>query len=145
LANQMLAYNGIANAAIPFDYKPTKRGGGGALKVLWWQAPTLLNPHFAVGTKDQEACRIFYEPMAAWDRDGNLVPVLASELPDLEKDTLSRDGKTVTWTISRSGFTSTSRRHSGPIRSSASAATSSRSTCSSPTRARSRARRPITS
>jgi peptide/nickel transport system substrate-binding protein len=99
LANQMLAYNGVANAAIPFDYKPTKRGGGGALKVLWWQAPTLLNPHFAVGTKDQEACRIFYEPMAAWDRDGNLVPVLAAELPDLEKDTLSRDGKIVVWKL----------------------------------------------
>ena len=24
--------------------RPTKRGGGGPLKVLWWQAPTLLNP-----------------------------------------------------------------------------------------------------
>jgi peptide/nickel transport system substrate-binding protein len=99
LANQMLAYNGVAMAAEPFNYKPTKRGGGGALKVLWWQGPTLLNPHFAVGTKDQEAARIFYEPLAAWDRDGNLVPVLASELPDLEKDTLSRDGKTVTWKL----------------------------------------------
>jgi len=99
LANQMLAYNGVAVAATPFDYKPTKRGGGGSLKVLWWQAPTLLNPHFAVGTKDQEASRIFYEPLAAWDVDGNLVPILASELPDLEKDTLSRDGRTVTWKL----------------------------------------------
>ena len=32
---------------------PTKRGGGGPLKVLWWQGATLLNPHFAIGTKDQ--------------------------------------------------------------------------------------------
>ena len=52
-----------------------ERGGGGALKVLWWQGATLLNPHFAVGTKDQEGSRIFYEPLAAWDGDGNLVPV----------------------------------------------------------------------
>ena len=36
-------------------FTPTRRGGGGQLKVLWWQAPTLLNPHFATGTKDQEA------------------------------------------------------------------------------------------
>ena len=99
LANQMLAHNGVAAAATPFEYKPTKAGGGGALKMLWWQGPTLLNPHFAVGTKDQEASRIFYEPLAAWDRDGNLVPVLASELPDLEKDTLSHDGKSVTWKL----------------------------------------------
>ena len=34
-------------------YKPTKAGGGGSLKILLWQAPTLLNPHFARGTKDQ--------------------------------------------------------------------------------------------
>src|SRR5690242_15864379 len=67
LAWQMLAHSGVAQAAAAFDYKPTRRGGGGALKVLWWQAPTLLNPHFAVGTKDQDACRIFYEPLAAWD------------------------------------------------------------------------------
>ncbi len=36
-------------------YKPTKRGGGGVLRLLWWQAPTLLNPHFAVGQKDLDA------------------------------------------------------------------------------------------
>ena len=53
-------------------YKPTKRGGGGLLKVLWWQGPTLLNPHFAVGTKDQDGSRLFYEPLAGWDADGNL-------------------------------------------------------------------------
>ena len=81
LATQMLAYSGVAVAAEKPVYKPTKRGGGGALKVLWWQAPTLLNPHFATGTKDQDASRIFYEPLAAWDADGNLVPVLAAEIP----------------------------------------------------------------
>ena len=65
-------------------YKPTKRGGGGPLKVLWWQAPTLLNPHFAVGTKDQDGSRVFYEPLAGWDADGNLTPVLAAEIPSVE-------------------------------------------------------------
>ena len=74
LATQMLAASGIAVAAEKPVYKPTKAGGGGALKVLWWQAPTLLNPHFANGTKDQDASRIFYEPLASWDNDGNLVP-----------------------------------------------------------------------
>ena len=78
----MLAYSGVAVAAEKPVYKPTKRGGGGALKVLWWQGPTLLNPHFAVGTKDQDGSRIFYEPLAGWDPDGNLVPVLAAEIPD---------------------------------------------------------------
>jgi peptide/nickel transport system substrate-binding protein len=99
LATQMLNYAGVARAETKSSYKPTKRGGGGALKVLWWQAPTLLNPHFAVGTKDQEASRIFYEPLAAWDAEGNLVPMLAAEIPDTENDGLSRDGLTATWKL----------------------------------------------
>src|SRR5215467_12775635 len=81
MASQMLDHAGVARAQSAFRYAPTRRGGGGALKVLWWQGPTLLNPHFALGTKDQDASRLFYEPLASWDRDGNLVPVLASELP----------------------------------------------------------------
>ena len=99
LATQMLSFAGVARAETKVDYKPSKRGGGGPLKVLLWQAPTLLNPHFAIGTKDQEASRIFHEPLAAWDPEGNLVPILAAELPDLENGTLSRDGRSVTWKI----------------------------------------------
>ena len=59
MAGQLLSYCGVAQAQTKFVYKPTKRGGGGSLKLLWWQSPTLLNPHFAVGTKDQEGSRIF--------------------------------------------------------------------------------------
>jgi len=99
LANQMLASGGVAHAQTPFAYKPIKRGGGGALRLLWWQGATLLNPHFAVGTKDQEGSRIFYEPLAAWDSAGNLVPILAAEVPDTENGLLARDGKSVTWKL----------------------------------------------
>jgi peptide/nickel transport system substrate-binding protein len=99
LASQMLAYAGVAAAQSKSDYKPARRGGGGALKLLWWQGPTLLNPHFAVGTKDQEASRIFYEPLAGWDADGTLVPMLAAEIPDLENGGLARDGMSVTWKL----------------------------------------------
>jgi peptide/nickel transport system substrate-binding protein len=99
MASQILAYSGVAVAAEQFVYKPTKRGAGGALKVLWWQAPTLLNPHFAVGGKDQAASRIFYEPLAGWDADGNLRPVLAADVPALNNGGLGEDGKSVTWKL----------------------------------------------
>ncbi len=99
LAQQMLTYSGVAKAQTKLEYKPTKRGGGGPLKTLWWQGPTLLNPHFAIGTKDQDACRIFYEPLAAWDEDGNLFPLLAAEIPDLENGGLAKDGMSVTWKL----------------------------------------------
>src|SRR6201981_2309390 len=98
-ASLLLSHAGIATAACKFGSKPTKAGGGGALKTLFWQAPTLLNPHFAVGTKDQEGSRIFYEPLAAWDPEGNLVPVLAAEVPDIENGGLAPDGLSVTWKL----------------------------------------------
>jgi peptide/nickel transport system substrate-binding protein len=101
LASQMLDFCGVAQAKSSFQYKPTKRGGGGALKVLWWQGATLLNPHFAVGTKDQEGSRIFYEPLAGWDEDGNLVAMLAAEIPSRENGGLAADGLSVTWKLKR--------------------------------------------
>ena len=52
IAGMMLSQSGVAWGATEMPYKPTKAGGGGPLKMLLWQAPTLLNPHFANGTKD---------------------------------------------------------------------------------------------
>jgi peptide/nickel transport system substrate-binding protein len=101
IAGMMLSRSGIAFAASEIPYKPTKAGGGGALKLLLWQAPTLLNPHFAVGVKDQEAARVFYEPLAGWDGDGNLVPALAAEVPSTENDGLKEDGLSVVWKLKR--------------------------------------------
>ncbi|MDP2004429.1 MAG: peptide ABC transporter substrate-binding protein [Rubrivivax sp.] len=102
MASMLLMHAGVAQAQpAGFVYKPTKRGGGGALKALWWQGATLLQPHFATGTKDQEACRIFYEPLGSWDKDGNLLPILAAEVPSRENGGLSADGKSVTWKLKK--------------------------------------------
>jgi peptide/nickel transport system substrate-binding protein len=99
MAGMMLAQSGVPMQAAEIPYKPTKAGGGGNLKILYWQAVTLLNPHFAVGTKDQDGSRIFYEPLAGWDGDGNLVPVLAAEIPSKENDGLAEDGRSVVWKL----------------------------------------------
>ena len=101
MASMMLMHAGVAQAQTALPYKPTKRGGGGALKLLWWQGPVLLNPQFATGTKEQEGSRIFYEPLAAWDGEGSLVPILAAEIPTRENGGLAADGKTVTWKLKR--------------------------------------------
>jgi peptide/nickel transport system substrate-binding protein len=101
LAAQMLTSVGVAHAQSKPAFTPTKRGGGGLLKTLWWQAPTLLNPHFATGTKDQDASRIFYEPLAAYDPEGNVIPVLAADVPSLQNGLVAKDGLSVTWRLKK--------------------------------------------
>jgi peptide/nickel transport system substrate-binding protein len=104
IAGHLLMHAGVAQAqsqSVLSQYKPTRRGGGGALRLLWWQAATLLNPHFATGTKDQDAARIFYEPLAEWDADANLVPILAAEIPSVANGGVAKDGMSVTWKLKR--------------------------------------------
>ena len=99
VATQLLALGGVPYAKAAEPYKPTKAGGGGTLKLLWWQGPTLLNPHFATGTKDQDGSRLFYEPLAGWDSNGELQPCLAAELPSVQNGGLAEDGKYVIWKL----------------------------------------------
>jgi peptide/nickel transport system substrate-binding protein len=101
LAAQMLASAGIASAQPKSTFTPSRRGGGGPVKILMWQAPTLLNPHFAVGTKDQIAARVFHEPLGSYDPDGNIVPTLAAEVPSLQNGLVAKDGLSVTWPLKK--------------------------------------------
>ncbi|NDG39435.1 MAG: peptide ABC transporter substrate-binding protein [Betaproteobacteria bacterium] len=101
MASMMLMHEGLAQSQGSIPYKPTKRGGGGTLKLLYWQAAVHLNPHYAGGTKDQDASHIFYEPLAGWDSEGNLVPRLAAEIPSRANGGLSADGKSVTWKLKK--------------------------------------------
>src|SRR2546428_2007557 len=82
LIAELLRSHGVAHAQpTRTRFIPSRRGGGGELKVLWWQAPTILNPHLAIGVKDGDGSRIFYEPLVSFDPDGNHVPILAAEGP----------------------------------------------------------------
>ncbi|KPF46683.1 peptide ABC transporter substrate-binding protein [beta proteobacterium AAP121] len=101
LAGLMLLDAGVAQAQPADSFKPTQRGGGGLLRLLEWQGPTLLNPHFATGLKDNTGARIFYEPLAEFDAEGNLSPVLAAEVPSRANGGLAADGKSVVWKLKK--------------------------------------------
>src|SRR6266446_5989529 len=80
---------------------PAPRGGGGQVRMLYWAAPTLLNPHLAVAPKDFESSQLFYEPLADIDTDGNIVPVLAAEAPSVTNGGVAPDGTWVQWRLKR--------------------------------------------
>ena len=104
LAAQLLATQaasaGDADGQVrPSPFVPTRRGGGGKLRLLWWQAPTLLNAHLSNGLKDSDAARVVYEPLAGFNRHGEFVPILAEAIPSLANGDLSPDGTAVTWRL----------------------------------------------
>ncbi len=98
VAGQLLAGAGLAQTPRPAS-TPTKHGGGGALRALSWDAPSLLNPILALGLKDWNACALFYEPLVYFDPAGNLVPVLAQDVPSVQNGGVAKDGTPVTWKL----------------------------------------------
>ena len=102
LIAEMLAAQTLPTAqgtgALPPAFTPIRRGGGGKLRLLYWQAPTILNAHFAVSAKDVAASRVVSEPLFSIDPDGHFIPILAAEIPSVEGGSRSQDG---TWTIWR--------------------------------------------
>ncbi|MDQ2786604.1 MAG: peptide ABC transporter substrate-binding protein [Chloroflexota bacterium] len=90
--------NPVTNLTLPAD---SKRGAGGTLRLLWWQAPTVLNSQIAQGTKDYDASRLVEEPLATLTNDAVTpnVPVLAQEIPSVQNGELAADGTSVTWKL----------------------------------------------
>lgn len=92
-----------ASTITPSNPDPTEevsqRGIGDTLYILHPQAPDLLNPHLSSSIKDLEPSRITYEPLASFNNKGQLVPILAEEIPSIENGEVAEDGKSVTWKL----------------------------------------------
>lgn len=102
MAIDLLGHAGVARAQPkPSRATQARRGGGGQLRMLYWAAPTLLNPHLAIAPKDYESSQLFYEPLADIDTDGTIVPVLAAEMPSVDNGGVARDGMSVVWRLTR--------------------------------------------
>ena len=91
-------------AAAPTQAAPAAAGqpaasGAGTLKLLFWQAVTILNPHLSQGSKDYIAARCCTEPLITIDGEGKMAPVLATEVPSTQNGGLSADGKVVTYKL----------------------------------------------
>jgi peptide/nickel transport system substrate-binding protein len=77
-----------------------RRGAGDDLKILYWQAPTILNAHLATGIKDSDAARLVTEPLASYGPDAKpLANGLAAEIPTLTNGGVSADLTSATWKL----------------------------------------------
>lgn len=75
------------------------RGAGGELKLLQWQAATLLGVHSSTGTKDTLAASLVTEPLMSYLPDATLIPALISKVPTVENGLLASDLSSVTYTL----------------------------------------------
>ena len=59
----------VAVAAVSTDAQ-AQRGSRRHLNIIYWQAPTILNPYLSGGTKDSEAASLVLESLAGYDENG---------------------------------------------------------------------------
>lgn len=76
-----------------------ERGAGGELRLLQWQAPTLLGMHTANGGKDNLGATFVSEPLMRYLPDGSLLPNLVTEVPTVNNGMLAADASSVTYTL----------------------------------------------
>ena len=76
-----------------------ERGADGHVSIIYWQAPSILNPYLSGGTKDIESSSLVIEPLARFDSSGNLVPWLAESVPTTRNGGFSEDLETITWKL----------------------------------------------
>ncbi len=93
-----LLLGAVASAALaPSAF--AERGADGQVNLIYWQAPSIMNPFLSGGTKDTEASSLVLEPLARYDASGAIVPWLASEVPTVDNGGISEDLTTITWKI----------------------------------------------
>ena len=90
---------GTAAIALSAAAAHAERGSDGHVNIIYWQAPSILNPFLSGGTKEVESASLVVEPLARYDEKGNLVPFLAQDIPTLENGGVSADLTAITWKL----------------------------------------------
>ena len=90
---------GASAAALIAPAAFAARGSDGEVKILYWQAISIMTPYLSQGTKDLEAASLVIEPLARYNEKGELVPFLADSIPTVENGGVSADLTTITWKL----------------------------------------------
>ncbi|MEZ5797370.1 MAG: peptide ABC transporter substrate-binding protein [Paracoccaceae bacterium] len=76
-----------------------ERGTDGHVNVLYWQAPSILNPYLSSGTKDVEAASLVLEGLAGFDEKGEVFARLAVDVPTVANGGITEDLTQITWKL----------------------------------------------
>lgn len=91
---------GIVTAGLLFTQAAfAGRATDGTVKIIYWQAPSTLNPFLSGGTKDVESASMIIEPLARYNQDGEMLPFLAKEVPTVANGGVASDLTSITWTL----------------------------------------------
>jgi peptide/nickel transport system substrate-binding protein len=78
----------------------SERASDGQVNLIFWQAPSIMNPYLTGGIKDIESASLVLEPLARYDETGAMVPWLVDEIPTLDNGGISEDLTSITWRLS---------------------------------------------
>lgn len=78
-----------------------QRGSSGHVNLIYWQAPSLLNPYLSGGTKELEASSLVLEPLIRFNEKGEMVPYLVEDVPTVANRGFASDFKSITYKIKR--------------------------------------------
>lgn len=92
----------LLGAACAFAFAPAafaERGADGHVNVLYWQAPSTLNPYLSSGTKDVETASLVLEGLAGFNEKGEVIARLAESIPTVENGGVAADLTSITWKL----------------------------------------------
>ncbi|EET46855.1 peptide ABC transporter substrate-binding protein [Thalassobium sp. R2A62] len=81
------------------DAHEGERGRDGQVNIIYWQAPSIMNPYLSGGTKELEAASLVLEPLARYNQDGTMIPWLAADVPTVANGGVNAELTQVTWTL----------------------------------------------
>ena len=90
---------GAACAVVMAPAAFAERGADGHVNVLYWQAPSILNPYLSSGTKDVESASLILEGLGGFNEKGEVIARLAESVPTVENGGVSADLTTITWKL----------------------------------------------
>jgi peptide/nickel transport system substrate-binding protein len=92
-------------AAAPVGTRPSagtegqERGAGGELRIIQWQAPSLLSAFHATGDKDSLGAALVSESLLNRDAEARLIPNLVTDVPSVANGQLAEDFTSVAFSL----------------------------------------------